>query len=558
MFLLVLLNQHEDVVHVDLNLFDQLDLKHHIVVDDFLLALFAFAVGPMQVQIPALILLNLSRAQRRLPGKLVESREDVLQPQDRSPQSDELLLRALPHDRLPIWELLQQLASLLHVRAVVVLIRLQQHDPAGVLVPKQLQRCVGFVLQVPEGHDVPVALHGIEDSVCPRVRLNEPMGPKVLVHEQGVERCSIEPGQEHVHHDHQINLAVLHPLGEVLVVVLETLRTRIVACPEHAVVVLNRILKEAPRVSRKRRSIERFLPQCGIFGIIVGPIRVDQPNLELLARCRIQLLHRELVVVPARCIDRGRGKQRVEPVDSLRDLNLLYLALVPPVLHHLCNVYNHVVVIATASVPLRLVIEMLTNVGHHRTDPPGIQHHALVIRTGDLLLINIAPDLDRVDVIDAERQHVLVRDGIHDRVCVQLFAKRLFGGLHPGLAARTGIHGEDRRTREPEEVVPLERLRNRGMHVTELGPVALIEYDHNVLRIHRMLGIPLDEVRELLDRGNNDFRVRVFELTLQFCGGRVGIRGSFLKPVVFAHRLVVQIFSVDDEQHLFHIRQLCS
>ena len=49
------------------------------------------------------------------------------------------------------------------------------------------------------------------------------------------------------------------------------------------------------------------------------------------------------------------------------------------------------------------------------------------------LSVDAVRQLDRVDVVDAERQDVLVVDRVDDRVGVQLVAERLLGGAQLGL-----------------------------------------------------------------------------------------------------------------------------
>ena len=82
-----------------------------------------------------------------------------------------------------------------------------------------------------------------------------PWAAQVLVDEQRVQRRGVEAGQEHVDHDDQVDLAVLQPQRQVLVVVLELVGRGVEAGAEHGVVVLDRVLEEvARRLRRARRS----------------------------------------------------------------------------------------------------------------------------------------------------------------------------------------------------------------------------------------------------------------------------------------------------------------
>ena len=48
---------------------------------------------------------------------------------------------------------------------------------------------------------------------------------------------------------------------------------------------------------------------------------------------------------------------------------------------------------------------------------------------------------------------------------------------------------------------------------------------------------------------------RVFELPLEYRGRGVRVGRTLLEPVVLPHGLVVEVFAVDDEQHLVDVRQ---
>jgi len=111
--------------------------------------------------------------------------------------------------------------------------------------------------------------------------------------------------------------------------------------------------------------------------------------------------------------------------------------------------------------------------------------------------------------------NVLIGDGIHDRVSVQLLAEGLLDGLELRVAAAARVDCEDRHASEPEEVETLEGLRDRRVHVAKLRAVALIEDDDDVAAKDGVALVGGDESRKLLDGRDDDARVRVFELLLQ-------------------------------------------
>ena len=205
----VSLDEHEDVVDVDLDLLDELDLEGHVIVDAFLVPVPGLPELGVQVEVHAAVVLAVAFREDLVSRVLVEGAEDVLQPQDRAEQGDERLLLALAHDPLADRIRTDQLMNFLRILLVVVVVRFEQHDALGVLVAEQLQRLVGLFLQVAEGDDVAVRLDRVEDPVRPAERLDQAMQSQVLVHEQRVQRGRVEAGEEHVDHDHQVDLPVL-------------------------------------------------------------------------------------------------------------------------------------------------------------------------------------------------------------------------------------------------------------------------------------------------------------------------------------------------------------
>ena len=73
------------------------------------------------------------------------------------------------------------------------------------------------------------------------------MGSKVLVYPQGVERSGVETGQEHIDHNHQVQLAFFQALRQVLVVVLKLVSRGVEAGAEQCVVVLDRGIQKIAR-----------------------------------------------------------------------------------------------------------------------------------------------------------------------------------------------------------------------------------------------------------------------------------------------------------------------
>ena len=138
---------------------------------------------------------------------------------------------------------------------------------------------------------------------------------------------------------------------------------------------------------------------------------------------------------------------------------------------------------------------------------------------------------------------------------MQLVAKGLLGGTPERVSVAASVVGKDRRAGEAEQVITLEDPSDLGMHVTELTAMAFVENHHHMRFIDRVFFVLRHEAAELLDGGDNDARVLVFQLPLQYGSRRVGVGRAFFKSLVLAHGLVIQILAIHHKQHLVDIRQ---
>ena len=243
----VLLDEHQHVVDVDLDLLDELDLEDDVVVDRLLVGVLLPPERLVEVEVEAAVVLELALGEDLVAREVVEAHQDVVQPQDDAEQRDERLLVLLALNRLADRVNLQELRNMPLVRAVVLGVRLQQHDPRGVLVAEQRERVVGLLLQVAERDDVAVRLDRVQDPVCPGEGLQQPVLAQALVDPKRVERGRIETGQEHVDHDGQVDLTVPESQRQVAVVVLKPVGRSVEAGAEHRVVVADRCLEKVAR-----------------------------------------------------------------------------------------------------------------------------------------------------------------------------------------------------------------------------------------------------------------------------------------------------------------------
>ena len=122
------------------------------------------------------------------------------------------------------------------------------------------------------------------------------------------------------------------------------------------------------------------------------------------------------------------------------------------------------------------------------------------------------------------------------------------------------VSGKNRRTGKAENVIVLEKLFNLAVHQPELAAVTFIKNQNDMLIGNRVAGISRNKVIKLLNRGDDDFVlvgiaffVSVFKLSLQNLCVAVAVGRSFFKAVIFFHRLIVKVFTVNNKNHLVDI-----
>ena len=169
-----------------------------------------------------------------------------------------------------------------------------------------------------------------------------------LVHPQSVERLGVEPGEEHVDHDDQVDGPLRQPPRDVLVVALEALRARVVGGAELSVVVTDRFIEEGAVVGGQLRGVHGLIGQRLTGRIGVGRVGVNNADAQAPVRGQPLLLPLELHVVGARRPDRRRREQRVEAEHALLPQRV-------------------------GGVAPRLLVEVLTDVTHHLGQPLGRQ-----------------------------------------------------------------------------------------------------------------------------------------------------------------------------------------
>ena len=367
---------------------------------------------------------------------------------------------------------------------------------------------------------------------------------QVFVHPKGIQGRGIEACQEHIDHDQQVKLFILHAERYIFVVILEPFAIGRVVRMEHLVVVLNSGIQKIPAALVKIGGIFRiFLVQNPVSFGFVRSIAVNGGNAQPLGRVCRHLLF-ELLIIQLCHRHRSHAENRIKTADALFLLDFIHRTTLGR--GHLCHIRQQIKLIRFVS-PIGFLVKVVKDVLSHQRNALGCHERLFPVDIPNLFIVHVWLCVHRLDVVHTERQHILVVDSIHDGVGVQLIAERLRCGEIAWIGGASCVDCKNRRSSKAEQVVLFEIVNNGLVHITELAAVALVKDDHNMLLVDFMPRIFLDEGRQLLDGGNDDMCFRVFQLAFQNRGAGVGVCRSLLETVILLHGLVVQVLAVYHE-----------
>ena len=183
---------------------------------------------------------------------------------------------------------------------------------------------------------------------------------QVFIHPQRIQRRGVEAGQEHIDHDQQVKFLVLHPQGNILIVILEFVPVCGIVGVEHPVVVTDgRIQKITGTLVKCGGILRILLVEDTIRFFLIRSIAVNDGNLQPLLRI-FRHLPMKLGVVELCSIHAGHGKDGVEPADPLLLLDFLDLLLAAG-RGNLGDILQYAVCIGFIT-PVSLLVKMRQNV----------------------------------------------------------------------------------------------------------------------------------------------------------------------------------------------------
>ena len=286
---------------------------------------------------------------------------------------------------------------------IVFLKSLQQYDAARVFVTKQGNRIISLFFQVAKTNDIAKGLNRIQNAVGARKSLNQSVMAQVLIHPQSVQSGGIKAGQEHVHHQEQINLAFFYTQRKILVVVLKLLRTAVIIGAKMTVIIPNRLIQKVTRALVQAFGIKTLIHRA-IIQILVRVKTINQAYFQLWVA--LGHLFFQLGVIRLGHIDRGNRKNSVKASQLA-------------------------IFIKVVTITLGLLLKMVQQIFTDLADALGCHHRALDVNRSHLHIHDFILHLDRVHIVNPKGQDIAVINRIHDRIAMQSLAKDLLrGGCH--------------------------------------------------------------------------------------------------------------------------------
>ena len=432
-----------------------------------------------------------------------------------------------------VLELLHGFVQLLHHHGS----RVHQPDFPGPLTRLAGEQGDGIVNGFPLGaevEDIPARLGSVEHPVGTGECLDQAMVLEILVHIEGFEVLGIEAGEQHVHHDGEVDLLLVRQVAVGVFLVLDAFL--------HVLIV---------EIKGANIEVDTVLPVVvsydGLESIFL-PVRVLLVVGLLLRQVFLQLGH---ILVALR----GRGE---DAGDVQRDEVLIRLG--PPGLDLVEQVEVFDGVINGGSgqqgikTPQIAGPVVLVEYGFHHSLPgqglTRLDGHAIAL-----------------EIVHMEAQHIAIIDGVGDGIGVQLLSEDVIGGDHASRfafdGAIAGILFKDGCTGEAEELGPGEELADGLVVFTELGAVAFIEDEDHALvaqwfesLLVLLLVVGVQRQAKLLDGSDNDLVGVIVRQQPLYQGFGVGVLlDAFgLEAVEFLPGLAVKVLSVHHKQTFFDVR----
>ncbi len=333
-------------------------------------------------------------------------------------------------------------------------------------------------MKITETYDIPENLNGIEYAVSTRKRLNKSVHFQIFIDPKRVERCRVKAREEHIHHDQQIKFFVLHSQRNILIIVLKFIAISAVVRVEHCVIVGNCRFEEVTRGLIKRACILGiFLVKNSVLFAFVRAVAVNNRDTQLFIGLFVHL-PLEFFIIQFCHLNRRYRENGIKPIHTLLAANFLdFSALVRGYIFDICQSIK----IIRFFIAVCFRIEMIKNIFGNFLNSFGSAKSLFAIDIPDFFVINIIRHIHSFNIVYAERQNIFIIDRVNDSISVQSVAENLLGCAQGRILTCSGIDRKNRSSRKSEQMILLEFLDNRLMHIAELTAVTFVKNNHNAL-----------------------------------------------------------------------------
>ena len=122
----------------------------------------------------------------------------------------------------------------------------------------------------------------------------------------------------------------------------------------------------------------------------------------------------------------------------------------------------------------------------YNSDTLRSHHNLFTVDIPDHLICDFFFHIHRFNIIHPEWKNIFIVNRIHYRITVKLIPKGLTCGKELRILSSARINSENRCSCKTKQMIFLEILYNRCVHIPKLTAMALIKNNNDMFRIHFM------------------------------------------------------------------------
>ena len=148
----------------------------------------------------------------------------------------------------------------------------------------------------------------------------------------------------------------------------------------------------------------------------------------------------------------------------------------------------------------------------YNSDTLRSHHNLFTVDVPDHLIRDFFFHIHCFNIVHPEWKNIFIVNSIHNRVAVELVSKGLTCSKEFWILGSAGINRENRCSCKSKQMIFLEILHNRSVHISKLTAVTLIKNNDDMFHIHFMPRILFNKSSQFLDCSNDDVCIWIFQL----------------------------------------------